>query len=68
MNHLLPKRIEVPTEILLETVNHLSLSLADLARCARVNRAIGECALAVLYCDVNLNRADYMYRNTEVAA
>ena len=41
-------------ETLLEIVGHLS-DPSDLARCARVNRAIGACALSVLYRDINLS-------------
>ena len=41
-------------ELLQEIMEYLSPSLSDLARCARVNRSMNECALAVLYRDINL--------------
>ena len=50
--------MDLPTELLREIIGYLSVSLPDLARCARVNRAIGGSALAILYRDVNLCRFD----------
>ena len=55
--------MDLPIEILQEVVGYLS-SLSDLARCARVNRTIGACALSVLYRNIDLNTTDYMYHET----
>ena len=49
--------MNLPTEIIREIVGHLT-SLPDLARCARVNHAFGQWALAALYHEINLNRAN----------
>ena len=48
--------MSLPTELLRQVFE--SLSLRDLARSARVNRAISECALEKLYRDLDLNRYD----------
>ena len=53
--------MELPTKILAQIMGYLS-SRVDLAKCARVNRAIGRCALAVLYRDIDLNRVDTSHR------
>ena len=45
--------MNLPIELLQEALS--SLSLPDLARCARVNRVIGESALNILYRDIDLN-------------
>ena len=52
------EQIPLPTEILQEIVNYLSSNPADLARCARADRGLGECALALLYRNVHLETFD----------
>ena len=46
--------MNLPIELLQQTLG--LLSPRDLARCARVNRVIGESALALLYRDIDLSR------------